>query len=219
MPQRSLKALSDEELVAAEADWRDADRVRRQPEQPRAADRARLRHPDAARPRPRSSRRPGFDSVWVGDCLFSKPRYEPISLPVGDLAAHVAGAARHRVHGLLDAQPALPRARVGDARRDLGRPDDPRHRDGQPRGGRAPRVRGARARLRPTRRALRGGARRHPRSSGPRAETDFHGRVPRLRRRLVLLGHRDGPADADPDAAADLGRFRTRASRATRRRT
>ena len=23
---------------------------------------------------------PGFDSVWVGDSLFSKPRYEPISL-------------------------------------------------------------------------------------------------------------------------------------------
>ncbi|MET0937843.1 MAG: LLM class flavin-dependent oxidoreductase, partial [Gaiellaceae bacterium] len=22
----------------------------------------------------------GFDSVWVGDSLFSKPRYEPISL-------------------------------------------------------------------------------------------------------------------------------------------
>src|SRR6267378_1926913 len=24
--------------------------------------------------------RSGFDSVWVGDSLFSKPRYEPISL-------------------------------------------------------------------------------------------------------------------------------------------
>ena len=35
--------------------------------------------PDAARPL-RGRRGAGFDSVWVGDSLFSKPRYEPISL-------------------------------------------------------------------------------------------------------------------------------------------
>ena len=87
---------------------------------------------------------------------------------VGDLAAHLAGQARHGLHGLVDPKPALPRARVGDARRDLGRADDPRHRHGQPRGGRPARVRGARPRLRQTRHAVRGRARRAPRSSGPR---------------------------------------------------
>ena len=34
---------------------------------------------------------------------------------------------------------------------------------------------------------------------------------------VVLLRHRAGAADAGPDAAADLGRLQSRASRATRR--
>ena len=82
--------------------------------------------------------------------------------PLGDLAAHLARQARHRVHGLVDAQPALSRARVGDARRDLGRAHDSRHRNGQPRRGRSPRVRGARARLQEAGRDLRRGPRGDP---------------------------------------------------------
>ena len=122
----------------------------------------------------RRSRQAGFDSVWVGDSPLLEAALRADRAAVGDLPAHVAGAARHGLHGLLDAEPALSRARVGDARRDLGRPDDPRHRDGQPRGGRAARVRGARARLRP--RAARSSRRgsRSSASSGPRA-----GRLPR----------------------------------------
>ena len=130
-----------------------AARVRRQPEQPRAADRARLRPQDAARPldggrgarlRLRLGRRQPLLEAALGADLAA----------LGDLAAHLARQARHGLHGLVDAQPALPRARVGDARRDLGRPHDPRHRHGQPRGGRAARVRGARPRLRAARGAI-----------------------------------------------------------------
>ena len=179
VPQRRLKALSDEELSRPRAEPRD--RVRRQPQQPRAADRARLRRADAARPVGDRRGAAGFDSVWVGDSLFSKPRYEPISL----LSAISQRTSRvrlgHRLHGLLDAESALPRARVGDARRDLGRPDDPRHRDGQSRGRSAARVRGARARLRQARRAVRGRARRHP-PALDRGQDGLPRQVPRLRR-------------------------------------
>ena len=57
------------------------------------------------------------------------------------------------------------------------------------------------------------------RAAVDRGQDGLPRRVPRLRRRLVLLGHRDGPADADPAAAADLGRVQPAARRATRRRT
>ena len=179
--------------------------VRRQPQQPRAADRARLRRADAARPV--GDRRAGRLRLGLGRRLAVLEAALRADLAaVGDLAAHLARPAGHGVHGLLDPQPALPRARVGDARRDLGRPDDLRHRHGQPRGGRASRVRGARARLRPPRHALRGGARRDP-AALDRGQDGLPRHVPRLRRRLVLLGHRDGAADAGPVAAADLGRL------------
>ena len=48
----------------------------------------------------------GFDSVWVGDSLFSKPRYEPITLLAAHLAAHEARPAGHRLH--VSARPATP---------------------------------------------------------------------------------------------------------------
>ena len=129
---------------------------------------------------------------------------------VGDLAAHDARQAGHGLHGLLDAQPALPGAGVGDAGRDLGRPHDPRHRHGQPRGGRAARVRGARAGLRQARgRSSRRGSR-----SCAQLWTEGRVRLPRqllrLRRRLVLLGHRDGAADADPARRRRSGSSPTR---------
>ena len=37
----------------------------------------------------------GFDSVWVGDSLFSKPRYEPISLLSAISQRTSQSAARH----------------------------------------------------------------------------------------------------------------------------
>ena len=41
-------------------------------------------------------------------------------------------------------------------------------------------------------------------------KTDFKGTFLRLRRRLVLLGHRDGAADADPDSRRRSGSSPTR---------
>ena len=98
----------------------------------------------------------GFDSVWVGDSLFSKPRWEPINLSPCHLAAHASGQARHGLHGLRHARPALFGAGMGDARPTFQRAYDPRHRHGQPGGGCPPRIRGGRARLRPPGRDLRG---------------------------------------------------------------
>src|SRR5262245_13639067 len=86
-------------------------RVRRQPEQPRAADRARLRRPDAARPL--GGRRGVRLRLGLGRRLAVLEAALRADLAaLRDLAADLPGAARHVVHGLLDAQPALPRARV-----------------------------------------------------------------------------------------------------------
>ena len=134
----------------------------------------------------------GFDSVWVGDSALLEAALRADLAALGDLAADVACPARHLVHGLLDAQPALPRARVGDARRDLGRPDDPRHRDGQPRGGRPARVRGARARLRASAaRCSRRGSRSCG-SCGPRARRTSTARSFDYDDVSFYSGHRDG---------------------------
>ena len=90
----------------------------------------------------------GFDSVWVGDSLFSKPRYEPIVLlsaisqrtsRVGLGTACMVSSTRNPLYL------ALEWATLDQLSQ---RPDDPRHRRGEPRGGRPPGVRGARAGLR-----------------------------------------------------------------------
>ena len=134
----------------------------------------------------------------------------------GDLAAHVAGEARHRVHGVVDAEPALPRARVGDARPDLGRAHDLRHRDGESGGRCSARVRGARPRLRAARRGLRGGSRRPARAVDD-GRGDVQGPLLRLRGRRLLPGTEMGPR---PCRCSRLsGSSPTRGSRATRRQT
>jgi len=116
---------------------------RRQPEQPRAADRPDY---DLAALLDLSTRveELGFDSVWVGDSLFSKPRYEAMRSSPRSLSgpANVRLGTACLVSSM--AQPALPRARVGDARRDLGRLARSSALHGQSRAGRAARVRGAR---------------------------------------------------------------------------
>ena len=192
-------------------------RVRRQSQQPGAADRSRLRPPDAARPlrggrgvrlRLRVGRRqPLLEAPLRADLAAGR-----------DLAAHVTREARHGLHGVVDAEPALSRARVGDARPDLGRPHDLRHGDGEPGGGCPARVRGARPRLRTARRALRRRPRRPARALDD-GRSDVQGPVLRLRGRRLLLGHRDGPADAGAAPAADLGRLQPAAQgRRARRR-
>ena len=111
----------------------------------------------------------GFDSVWVGDSLFSKPRYEPISLlsaisqRTSQLRLGTACMVSSTRNPLYLALEWATLDVISGGRTILGTGH------GQPRGGRAPRVRGARARLRQARDAVRGRARRAARSSGPRA--------------------------------------------------
>ena len=136
--------------------------VRSQPQQPRAADRARLHARGPARP---------LDQGRGARLRLGLGRRQPVlqaalrpdHAALGDLAANRAGQARHRLPGRRDPQPALSGARVGDARRALGRPHDPRPVHGQPREGRPARVRGGRAavqeaRLRSSRRSSRSSA-------------------------------------------------------------
>src|SRR5262249_51852605 len=92
--------------------------LRRQPQQPRATDRRRLRPAESARPER------GWRGVRVGlglggrQPLLEAPLRADLAA-VRDLAAHLARSAWHLLHGLLDAKPALPRARVGHAGCDL----------------------------------------------------------------------------------------------------
>ena len=130
----------------------------------------------------------GFDSVWVGDSLFSKPRYEPIAL----LAAISQRTSRVKLgtacmvtstrNPLYLALEWATLDQLSGGRTILGAGA------GQPGGGRAPRVRGARSRLQATREHLRGGPGR-----GARAVDDRLRHVPRallrLRRHQLLLGH------------------------------
>ena len=125
--------------------------VRRQSQQPGAADRSRLRPPDAARPL-RGGRGVRLRLRVGGRQPLLEAPLRADRAAGGDLAANDTGEARHGVHGVVDAEPALSRARVGDARPDLGRPHDLRHGDGEPGGGCSARVRGARPRLRAARR-------------------------------------------------------------------
>ena len=168
--------------------------VRRQSQQPGAADRSRLRPPDAARPL-RGGRGVRLRLRVGGRQPLLEAPLRADRAAGGDLAAHDTGEARHGVHGVVDAEPALSRARVGDARPDLGRPHDLRHGDGEPGGGCSARVRGARPRLRAARRALRRRPRRAARALDD-GRGDVQGPLLRLRGRRLLLGDRDGPAAA-----------------------
>ena len=162
VPQRRLEATSSEEVVLEAMSLKFG--VNLNNREPLIAPDYDL--PDAARAR-RAGRGAGLRLGLGRRQPLLEAAVRADRAPLGDLAAHVAGRARHRLHGLLHPQSALPGARVGDARPALGRPDHPGHRHGQPGGGRAARVRGARAGLRQARRDLRGGAGRDPRSSGP----------------------------------------------------
>ncbi len=109
---------------------------------------------------------------------------------LGDLAANQPRPARHGLPGHLDAQPAVPRARVGDARFDLGRAHDPRALHGQPRAGGQARVRGARAARSPTGRPC---SRRASRCINELFRTGTHqlqGQVLQLRRRRLPFAAR-----------------------------
>ena len=154
----------------------------------------------------------GFDSVWVGDSLFSKPRYEPMSLLSAISQRTKDVQARHGLSGQLAAQPAVSRARVGDARHHLGRAHDLRMLRRQPGERRAPRVRGRGARLRPPLRHLRGRASRSCASSGSTAPSPTTARPYDYDDDQLLLGHRDGPADAHPASRRRSGSCPTRGS-------
>ena len=71
------------------------DRVRRQPEQPRAADRTRLRHADAARP-VRDGRGVRLRLGLGRRLALLEAALRADLAALGDLPAHVARAARHR---------------------------------------------------------------------------------------------------------------------------
>ena len=149
----------------------------------------------------------GFDSVWVGDSLFSKPRYEPIALlsaisqrttrvKLGTACmVSVARATRStwRWSGRPSTSSRGGRTILGTG---AGNPEEGVRREfaalGLDFGKRAAIFEEGLAVIRA---ALDRGAGRLPR------------RALRLRRRRVLLRHRDGAADAGPAAAADLGRL------------
>ena len=108
--------------------------------------------------------------------------------------------------------PAVPRARMGDARRDLGRAHDSRGRAwATPRracGASSRRSASYTDRARSSRRASRSSAR----FSGP-DRSSFKGTLLQLRRGLLPLGHGDGAAAATAELAADLGRVEPAARR------
>ena len=204
-PRVDCQHVKAREVRVAEAR---ASGVRRQSQQPRAADRARLRHPPAALALSETVEGLGFDSVWVGDSLFSKPRYEAISL----LSAISQRTSRVKLGtACLVTSPRNPlylalewaTLDVLAGGRTIFGPCA-----GNPEVGRPPRVRGAGARLRQAVRDLRGGP-RDPADAVDGREDHSPRRAVHVRRRRVLLRHRDGPAHADPEAAALLDRLQS----------
>ena len=154
----------------------------------------------------------GFDSVWVGDSLFSKPRWEPITLlsAISQRTSRVklgtacmVSGTRHPLYLALEwatlDQLSGGRTILGTG---MGNPEEGVRREYAAVGldfeQRASDLRGRAGR---SARAVDDGRDRLP------------GRALRLRRRLVLLRHRDGAADAGADAAADLGGQQSAADR------
>ena len=148
----------------------------------------------------------GFDSVWVGDSLFSKPRYEPISLlsaisqrtsQVKLGTACMVSSTRNPLYLALEwaTLDAISGGRtiLGTG---MGNPEEGVRREFEALG------------LDYTKRgAIFEEGLAAIRQLWTKGKVTLHGELLRLRRRLVLLGHRDGPADAGAVAAADLGRL------------
>ena len=148
----------------------------------------------------------GFDSVWVGDSLFSKPRYEPISLlsAISQRTSRVrlgtscmVSSTRNPLYLALEWATldviSGGRTILGTG---MGNPEEGVRREFEALG------------LDYVKRgALFEEGLAVLRQLWTEGKTDFKGELLRLRRRRVLLGDGDGPADADPAAAADLGRL------------
>ncbi len=146
----------------------------------------------------------GFDSVWVGDSLFSKPRYEPIALlsaisqrttRVGLGTACMVSSTRNPLYLALEwatlDQLSNGRTILGTG---AGNPEEGVRREFAALGlDFSKRTAIFEEGLAAHPRALDRGARRLPR------------RALRLRRHRLLLGHRARAADAGAVAAADLG--------------
>ena len=148
----------------------------------------------------------GFDSVWVGDSLFSKPRYEPIALlsAISQRTSRVAlgtacmvSSTRNPLYLALEWATL---DRLSDGRTILGtgagNPEEGVRREFEALGldfGR--------------RSAIFEEGLAVIRQLWTEGRVELPRRALRLRRRRLLLGHRAGPADAGPVAPADLGRL------------
>ncbi len=150
----------------------------------------------------------GFDSVWVGDSLFSKPRWEPISLlsAISQRTSRVklgtacmVSSTRNPLYLALEwaTLDAISGGRtiLGTG---MGNPEEGVRREFEALG----------LDYSQARRHLRRGPR-----GDPPAVDEGQRHAPRralhLRRRVVLLRHRAGTADARAGAAADLGRVQS----------
>ena len=169
-------------------------RVRRQPEQPRAADRARLRPHGAARAL--GARRGARASTRSGSATASSPsratrrwrcsRRSP-SAPRGSSlgTACLVSSMRNPLYLALEWATLDV---ISGGRTILGTVH------GQPRAGGAARVRGARAAVHATAPAIFEEGLEVLRRAVPHRHDELQGRVLQLRRRRVPLGHRDGAA-------------------------
>ena len=147
----------------------------------------------------------GFDSVWVGDSLFSKPRYEPIALLSAISQRTPPGGPRHGLHGLL--------ARATRSTwRWSGRPSTS-SRAGAPSSAPAPATPRRACGASSPRSASTSAAARTIFEEGlavlralwTEGRVDFHGEHFDYDDVSFSSGTEIGPADARPDAAADLG--------------
>ena len=148
----------------------------------------------------------GFDSVWVGDSLFSKPRYEAMTLLAAISqrtkrvrlgTACLVSSMRNPLYLALEwatlDQISGGRTIFGPC---MGNPEQGVRREFEALG----------LPVRRPRDGLRGGPRGRRRAV-PHRPHELQGQVLQLRRRRLPLGHRDGAAAADPAAAADLDRL------------
>ncbi len=148
----------------------------------------------------------GFDSVWVGDSLFSKPRYEPIALlsAISQRTSRVrlgtacmVSSTRNPLYLALEwatlDQISGGRTILGTG---MGNPEEGVRREFEALG------------LDYVRRgALFEEGLAVIRELWTTGNVTFNGALLRLRGRRFLLRYGDGAADAAPDAAADLGRL------------
>ena len=146
----------------------------------------------------------GFDSVWVGDSLFSKPRWEPITLlsAISQRTSRVklgtacmVSGTRHPLYLALEwatlDQLSGGRTILGTG---MGNPEEGVRREYAAVG----------LDFEQAGQDLRGRSGRSARAVDD-GRDELPGRALRLRQRLVLLRHRDGSARSGADAATDLG--------------